>query len=169
MLRKPLTKFIMHLWFKKKKKKTLQKVGIEGTQLMLIQVLKQILKKFWNKVEESEWIGSELWPASQYHYILHWTPLRTYSNFSCSIEWNDTRAVPFLLFSCRRCKTWILSWEKIWISQNWRQFYKITGLEFWHPSNTGLIEWVGKCSFPFILIHFKCVYGELVCFELNIW
>ena len=38
MLRKPLTKFNTHLWFKKKKK-TLQKAGIEGTYFNIIKAI----------------------------------------------------------------------------------------------------------------------------------
>ena len=39
MQRKPLTKFNIHSLFKKKKKKTLQKAGIEGTYLNIIKAI----------------------------------------------------------------------------------------------------------------------------------
>ena len=38
MQREPLTKFNIHLWLKKKKK-TLQKAGIEGTYLNIIKAI----------------------------------------------------------------------------------------------------------------------------------
>ena len=39
MQRKPLTKFNIHLWFKKKEKNTLQKAGTEGTYINIIKAI----------------------------------------------------------------------------------------------------------------------------------